>query len=168
MAISKEIWEWRNPGTWLIMSNVGSITRCTLAKFKTLKGKSKPGDNQLYKILIAESVILIWHLRNQRVRANLPKDAWPTKEEVRNKWISRISAKLTLDWASTNKKYRSSATKKSIVLKTWSGTLKNKHTLPDDWINMPRVLVGMDYQGQRERECISLLCQPVEPPWITY
>jgi hypothetical protein len=51
----------------------------------------------LYKILIAKSAMLIWHLRNQRVCTDLPKDAWPTKEEVRNKWISRINAKLTLD-----------------------------------------------------------------------
>ena len=146
------------------MSNVGSVTRCALAKFITPKGKPKPGDNQLYKIVIAESAMLIWQLRNQRVCADLPKDAWPTKEEVRNKWISRINAKLTLDRASTNKKYGPSATKKSIVLKMWSGTLKNENALPDDWINTPRVLVGMDYQGQRERESISLSCQPAEPP----
>ena len=118
----------------------------------------------MYKILIVESTMLIWHPRNQRVCANLPKDTWPAKEEVRNKWVSRINAKLTLDRASTNKKYGSFTTKKSIVLKTWSGTLKNEHTLPDNWINMPRVLVDMDYQGQRERESISLSRQPVEPP----
>ena len=146
------------------MSHIGSITRCALTKFKTLKGKPKPGDNRLYKILIAESTMLIWHLRNQRVCANLPKDTWPTKEEVGNKWISRINTKLTLDRASTNKKYGSSATKKSIVLKTWSGILKNEHTLPDDWINTPGVLVGMDHQGQRERESDSLSRQRAEPP----
>ena len=111
----------------------------------------------MYKILIAESVMLIWHLRNQRVCADLPKDTWPTKEEVRNKWIPRINAKFTLDRASSNKKYRSSATKKSIVLKTWSGTLKNEHTLPDDWLNMPGDVPRMRQRsvGIRRSKCKS-------------
>ena len=143
--LAKEIWERKNPGTWPMMNNVGSITRCALANFKTPKGKPKPGDNRLYKILIAKSAMLIWHLRSQRICADLPKDAWPRREEVRNKWITRINAKLTLDCVSTNKKYRFFATKKSIVLKTWSRALKSEHTLPDDWINTLGVLVGMDY-----------------------
>ena len=48
--------------------------------------------------------------------------------------------------------YGSFATKKNLVLKTWSGTLKNENTLPDDWINMPGVLVGVEYRKQRGRE----------------
>ena len=55
----KETWELRNPRTWPNMNNIGSITRCALVNFKTPGGKPRPGDNCLYKILIAESTMLI-------------------------------------------------------------------------------------------------------------
>lgn len=55
----------------------------------------------------------------------------------------------------------------SPLKKTWSRTLKNKHTLPDNWINTPEVLVGMYYCEQRGREGIQPVHLPVEPPWST-
>ena len=83
-------------------------------------GKPKPGDNRLFKILyIAESTMLIWFLKNQRVCANLAEEDWPTKEVIRSKWISRINTRLTLDRASAHTKHGSLATKKNLVLKTW-------------------------------------------------
>lgn len=87
----------RNPNTWPTMRNIGSITRCTLANFKTQRGKQKLGDNCLFKLLLAKSTMLIWFLRNWRVCANLAEEDWPTREVIRSKWISRINTRLTLD-----------------------------------------------------------------------
>ena len=93
----REVQEKRNPDTWQRMNNIGSITRCAFTNFKTKDGKPKPGDNCLYKILIAESATLIWHLRNQRICKITSEDSWPSKEEVRIKWITRINMRLTID-----------------------------------------------------------------------
>ena len=78
--------------------------------------------------------------------------------------MTKINARLTLDCTSTHQKFGSDATKKDVVLKTWSRTLKNKNTFPDDWINMPRVLLGVEYYEWRGRESTQLLQQPMEPP----
>lgn len=150
--MAQEVWELRNPGTWPRMKNIGAITRCASANFKTEDGKIKPGDNRLFKILIAESTTLIWLLRNRRVCDDLEEEKWPTKEEIRARWISRINARLTIDRAATHKKYGPLATKKDIVLRTWSGTLKDEHLLPDNWINTPGVLVGMEIREHRVRD----------------
>ena len=126
--LAREIWEQRNPNTWSRMNNIGSITRCAFTNFKMKGGKPKPGDNHLYKILIAKLAMLIWHLRNQRICENTSENTWPMRKELRVKWISRINARLTMDHVSTQNKYGPSTTRRDLVLKTWSGTLKNKHT----------------------------------------
>lgn len=56
-----------------------------MVNFKTREGKPKSGDNRLYKILIAESAMLIWSLRNQRVCNDLDKDAWAYERRSENK-----------------------------------------------------------------------------------
>ena len=63
--------------------------------------------------------------------------------------------KTTIDHALTQIKYGPSATRRDLVLTTWSGTLKNKHSLPDNWINTPGVLVGMKY-CKREGKVINV------------
>lgn len=160
--LARELWEKRNPGTWPRMKNIGSITRCAFANFRGADRKPKPGDNRLYKILIAESATLIWLLRNKRVVGELAEDDWPTKEEIRARWIARINARLSTDRASTHKKYGTLATKRKIVLQTWSGTLKDETNLPDDWINEPGVLVGMEYR-ERPGERSNRPPMPADP-----
>ena len=151
------------PNTWPRMNNIGGITRCAFTNFKMKEGKSKPGDNCLYKIWIAKLVMLIWHLSNQRICKIPTDDSWPTREEVRVKWITRMNTRLTIDHMSTQKKYGPSATRRDLVLKTWSGALKNEHTLPDDWINTPGVLVGMEFCERRGKESNWPMKLPAEP-----
>ena len=128
----KEVWGWRNSSTWLKMNNIGSVIRFTLTNFKTQKRIPKLGDNHLFKILIAKSLMLIWYLRNQRICGHTTENTWPTEEDMRARWIVKINVRLTIDRASTHNKFGPLTTKKDLVLKTWSGTLKNEHTLPDD------------------------------------
>jgi hypothetical protein len=50
----------------------------------------------------------------------------------------------------TNKKYETKAILAKTVLYTWSGTLQNELSLPENWINCSGVLVGI---------------RPSEQPW---
>ena len=72
--------------------------------------------------------------------------------------------RLTIDCAFDTKKYGPFTTRKDLVLKTWSGTLKNEHSLPDNWINAPCVLVGMEYCKRDGRESNCYMSLPMEPP----
>lgn len=51
---------------------------------------------------------------------------------------------MTLDIASTHKRYDNLTIKKSLVLRTWKNTLKDEENLPDDFIKHAGVLVGID------------------------
>lgn len=62
--LARELWEQRNLNTWPSMKNAGNITGCTFMNFKTQSRKPKIRDNWLYKILITESTMLIWIIRN--------------------------------------------------------------------------------------------------------
>ena len=42
-----------------------------------------------------------------------------------------------------NKKYETKAISAKTVLYTWSGTLQNESSLPENWINCSGVLVGI-------------------------
>ncbi|KAF8224217.1 hypothetical protein L208DRAFT_1410646 [Tricholoma matsutake] len=67
----KEVWElakqmraqksleWRQP--W-----IGNIISCALTEFKNNDGKSPPGANRLWRILISKSAHLIWKLCCER------------------------------------------------------------------------------------------------------
>ncbi|KAF8224742.1 hypothetical protein L208DRAFT_471264 [Tricholoma matsutake] len=44
----------------------------------------------------------------------------------------------------TSPKFEMKAMSKELVLETWKGTLHKEDGLPDDWMGVARVLVGMD------------------------
>ena len=161
--LARELWELRNLNT--AMKNIGSITRCTFTNFKTWREKPRISNNWLYKILIAESAMLIWTIRNWRVCKNITENNWLTREEIRVRWATRINKRLTLDHTSTHQKYGSYTTKKDVVLKTLSGTFKNENSLPDNWINMPGVLVGIGCHehGGRGRGSNRLMQEQCSP-----
>ena len=126
------------------MRNVGAILGVGAASFK--KGnKSLAGDNRLFKILIVESVMLIWTIRLDKYKDK----PMPTREEIRAKWVMKMNKRLKTDRASTHQKFGKLATNRELVLKTWSGTLQGESNLSDDWVDVSRVLVGVDMREQR-------------------
>src|SRR5260221_7496762 len=65
-------------------------------------------------------------------------------QEVRNLALSTVNSCLEQDRILTSKKrYGKSALPEDLVLKMWSGTLQNKHSLPENWLQASRVLVGI-------------------------
>ncbi|KAJ7610021.1 hypothetical protein DFH06DRAFT_1016885 [Mycena polygramma] len=122
--------------------SLGTILGCGLAEFRDDGGKLKRGTQRLYRILISESAYLIWRLRNDRV---ISRDGVPaTEDEITNKWKFAINQRLQMDKLMANRplKGKRPALAPPLVLETWSKTLDNERSLPDNWLREPRVLVG--------------------------
>ncbi|KAJ7844052.1 hypothetical protein B0H13DRAFT_2239235 [Mycena leptocephala] len=59
--LAQEMWQKKHP-TWLVLS-MGSILGCGLASIRDDKGRKLPGATRLYRILVSESMYLIWKIR---------------------------------------------------------------------------------------------------------
>ncbi|KAJ7090686.1 hypothetical protein C8R44DRAFT_955817 [Mycena epipterygia] len=122
--------------------SLGTVLGCGLAEFRDDKGKVRRGTQRLYRILISESAYLIWKLRNDRV---ISRDGAPaSEEEILNKWKFTVNQRLQIDKVLANRPIRGKrpALARKVVLETWSGMLDNENSLPADWLQEPRVLVG--------------------------
>ncbi|KAJ7724824.1 hypothetical protein DFH07DRAFT_871826 [Mycena maculata] len=93
---------------------------------------SLPARNRFFTIIVSTSMHLIRNLRNTRV-LQTPTPA--SKIEIHNCWVSLMNFALRRDQLLTNQT--------KFVLETWSGTLLDEDSLPDDWIKSEGVLVGI-------------------------
>ncbi|KAJ7462840.1 hypothetical protein FB451DRAFT_1043521 [Mycena latifolia] len=137
--LAERLWKFRYP-TWPKL-NWGLLLGCGLAKFKSPRGKSVPAQNRFFTILVSTSMKLIWNLRNERV---FETHTAASETEIHNRWVSLMNAALKRDKLLTNRaRLGSLATKRQLVLHTWSGTLLDEDSLPDDWTRSEGVLVGI-------------------------
>ncbi|KAJ7772665.1 hypothetical protein DFH07DRAFT_733919 [Mycena maculata] len=137
--LTERFWRLRYP-RWPKL-NWGLLLGCGLARFISSKGKILPAKNRFFTIIVSTSMHLIWNLRNTRV-LQAPTPA--SSIEIHNRWVSQMNSALRRDQLLTNRtKFGPLALKKQLVLKTWSGTLLDKDSLPDDWIKSEGVLVGI-------------------------
>ncbi|KAJ7318042.1 hypothetical protein DFH08DRAFT_715144, partial [Mycena albidolilacea] len=100
------------------------------------------GTQRLYRILMSKSAYQIWLIRNNRV---ISRDGAPAPEdEIIKKWKFSINQRLQVDKSLANRPIRGKhpALAQKLVLETWSGTLDNEDSLPANWLQEPRVLVG--------------------------
>ncbi|KAJ7494971.1 hypothetical protein FB451DRAFT_1477336 [Mycena latifolia] len=141
-SLVKDLWL-RKHHTWSELS-LGNILGCGLANFEDEKGRRLPDAARLYRIIVSESLFVIWKIRNECV---ISRGGEPLPEAlIHNKWLHAINMRLHFDCVLTNfAKYgKQNSIKPSLVLQTWSSTLMNEEELPDNWIiNQPRVLVGI-------------------------
>jgi hypothetical protein len=132
---------WRLRYTAWPKLNWGILLGCTLAKFKSPKGNTLPAQNRFFTIIVSTSMYLIWKLRNERVFETFTP---ATSHEIHNRWVATINSALKRDRLLANRaRFGSLAIKKQLVLNTWSGTLLDEDSLPDDWIKSKGVLVGI-------------------------
>ncbi|KAJ7896822.1 hypothetical protein B0H13DRAFT_2234446 [Mycena leptocephala] len=129
--LAQEMWQKKHP-TWPVLS-MGSILGCGLASIR---------DNKLYRILVSESMYLIWKIQCDSVIGRGGESLSET--EIHNRWISLMNEHLTIDRLLTDKiTYgKQASVPRLLVLQTWSKTLKNEDKIPDDWLREPEVLVG--------------------------
>ncbi|KAK0459132.1 uncharacterized protein EV420DRAFT_1269519, partial [Desarmillaria tabescens] len=76
------------------------------------------------------SARLVWKIRNDRVINDKPHY---TAREIEQRWTHAINRRMKLDSIpSDQKKFKRKAIQKSLVLKTWQGTLLKESSLPED------------------------------------
>ncbi|KAJ7149858.1 hypothetical protein C8R43DRAFT_951819 [Mycena crocata] len=140
-ALAREFWG-KKHAIWPQLS-LGGILGCSLATFKDEKNRQIPSTARLYRILITESLFLIWKLRCESVIQH--DGAPPTEREVQNRWIWTINERLNIDRSLTNslKFDKQYSLPYSLVLETWKGILKDEAELPENWISKSEVLVGI-------------------------
>ena len=142
---AREMWPYEE-GTWLEIS-IGTIIGCNVLQVeitKTTKDnrgreqttrKHDQGATRLLKILISESVYLIWTLRC--TKAIRGQDH--SQSEVEAAWHSVINRRLSEDKILATKVLRKSPYINT-VKNTWGTALLKRHRdLPDNWINRNEV-----------------------------
>ncbi|KAJ7174703.1 ribonuclease H-like protein, partial [Mycena filopes] len=145
--LAKEFWGKKHP-QWPQLS-LGGILGCSLAVFEDEKKRVLPATARLYRILITESMYLIWKIRNESVIVHNGEP--PAENEIHNKWVRTMNDRLEIDVSLTNdiKFDKQYSLKPALVLETWRGTLKNEGSMPRNWLRQPEVLVGIASKGSR-------------------
>ncbi|KAG1860931.1 hypothetical protein F4604DRAFT_1588177 [Suillus subluteus] len=142
-SLAEELWR-KCETTWPNIS-LGTILGCGIINFKNDKGKSIDGKSCLFKILTTESAHLIWKLRCERaIKYEGNEEKYHSDYKIHNRWIRSMNTRLKFDKILTDsRKFKKGALKESIVLNTWSGVLRDKQNLPDNWTKKVGVLVGI-------------------------
>ena len=123
----------------------GQILGCALASFRDQRGKLMNGNSRLYRIVVSESVYLIWKLRCEwRIERGEDQARLHAESEIVARWLHMINGRLRLDclMAST-RRYGRKAVNRDMVERTWRNVLHDERGLPDDWVLDSGVLVGM-------------------------
>ena len=123
----------------------GQILGCALASFRDRGGKLMNGNSRLYRIVVSESVYLIWKLRCEwRIERGEDQARLHAESEIVARWLHMINGRLRLDclMAST-RRYGQKAVNRDMVERTWRNVLHDERGLPDDWVLDSGVLVGM-------------------------
>ncbi|KAJ7506311.1 hypothetical protein B0H11DRAFT_1707133 [Mycena galericulata] len=107
-------------------------------------GSKRLRASRLYRIIISESLYMIWKIRCDCVIGKGGQSL--SNSEIHNKWLHAINERLKFDCILTNhSRYGKNVSIKPIlVLQTWSSTLKNEEDLPENWLKEPKVLVGIE------------------------
>jgi hypothetical protein len=107
--------------------------------------KEARGLNRFYKIIMVTSMQYIWALRCER---RIPRGNDPlkkhTEDEIHNRWVAKMNHRLSIDqMLSSESRFDKKALPIKLVLDTWKGTLADEQTLPNNWIQLSGVLVGI-------------------------
>ncbi|KAF5344335.1 hypothetical protein D9758_013247 [Tetrapyrgos nigripes] len=139
---TQKLWEKKSEKQWYRPGIGAIIGAATGEVINSQTGRRISGETRLWRILITESAYLIWVLRCERVIANDNKPF--TEEEIENRWWKMINERFKLDARMTSKKYEGKAISRKLVEDTWKGLLHDEEHLPEDWINLAVVLVGIE------------------------
>ncbi|TDL17429.1 ribonuclease H-like protein [Rickenella mellea] len=129
---------WKRP-------TIGSLLGCGLVDIRDEEGKRKTGATRLYRIVVSESMHLVWKLRCEwRISRGADPERVHTVNEIQTRWLKALDTRLRLDGLMTDKRrYGSKALSLNRVRKTWEGVLQDDHRLPDTWPRYTEGLVGI-------------------------
>jgi len=142
-TLANELWNKRS--TNRIPTSFGAILGCCLSNYKKQNGKPDKGLNRLFRIIVSESMYMIWKIRCERTIAwnNDPTKTHST-HEIHNKWLQAINSRLRMDSVQTdNKIFKKKTIEPKTVLKTWKNCLKDDLHETRNWCGKTGVLVGI-------------------------
>ena len=142
-SLAYELWSKRSQTP--IPRNYSALLGCCLANFKKPNGEPDKGLNRLFRILISESMYMIWKIR---CKCTITWNNDPTKfhsaPEIHNKWLQVINTRLKMDSIQTNNKiFKKKTINPKIVLQTWEKCLKDNLHQTRNWCGKMGVLVGI-------------------------
>ena len=142
-TLANELWNKRSQTA--IPTSYGTLLGCCLSNFKKQNGKSDKGLNRLFRIIVSESMYMIWKIRCERT---IMWDNDPTKThsayEIHNKWLQAINTRLKMDSVQTNTKiFKKKTLDPKTVLRTWKNCLKDNLHETRNWCGKTGVLVGI-------------------------
>ncbi|EIN07927.1 hypothetical protein PUNSTDRAFT_69359 [Punctularia strigosozonata HHB-11173 SS5] len=139
--LAEKLWKEKTNRRWPGTS-FGTILAGEMA---SLKGDRDGSASRFLKIIIATSSHLIWVIRcERRIQRGEHPEKRHTANEIHNRWVAKVNHRLHLDQAMANKRrYESKAVSRKTVLATWSGTLLEEESLPENWIRKDAVLVSI-------------------------
>ena len=129
----------------LIPENYGALLGCCLTNFKKPSGEPDKGLNRLFRIIISESMYMIWKIRCERtITWNNDPARSHSVSEIHNKWLQAINARLKMDSVQTNNRiFKKKTINPKIVLQTWEHCLKDNLHQTRNWCGKTGVLVGI-------------------------
>jgi ribonuclease HI len=146
----EQIWNlanelWKKRSNIPIPSNYGALLGCCLTKFKKNNGKPDKGLNRLFRIIVTESMYMIWKIRCERtITWGNDPTKFHTKHEIHNKWLLAMNTRLKMDSLNTNNKvFKKKSIEAKVVLKTWKNCLKDNVHDTKNWCGKTGVLVGI-------------------------
>ncbi|EIW59710.1 uncharacterized protein TRAVEDRAFT_122133 [Trametes versicolor FP-101664 SS1] len=109
------------------------------------KGDVVVGKTRGARIILTEAVHTIWALRCERV---VGWEATPERRHAAQEVLNRIGGKLNkrvqMDQGATNvRTHKKRAIGKAKVSETWRGILQAESEIPEDWMHLTGVLVGI-------------------------
>ncbi|KAK0209799.1 hypothetical protein IW262DRAFT_1281216, partial [Armillaria fumosa] len=133
--LAQELWEMQGQ-KWITQTS-GVALGSMLIQIKLANGKVDRAATRMYRILITETVHMIWkegphsHQRIQQSDEDVEK--WHSCEEIKRMWLDAMNHRLTIDQLLVNKcRFGLKALTKVLVLSMWRGTLYNERSLPED------------------------------------
>ncbi len=122
---------WRNKMKSELVITKGTIMSCGVQPPTAHRSTQREPQKGSQQILVSESAHLIWRLWNECV---INEQQSYSDHKIEQHWLSALNRRLHTDCLLTNKKkYNKKAILKSVVLRTWQGTLRNEKSLPENW-----------------------------------
>src|SRR5260221_2503595 len=108
-----------------------------LLKIRSANGKIRTGTTRLFLIAASECAFLLWKARCKRLLDDdeESRNRIPVPQEIRNRMIATLNDRLGRDCILTSwKRHQSQAL---------PGNLRNKPSLPENWLKVNGALVGI-------------------------
>lgn len=141
--LAAELWN-KTDFKWPSMSHTEALTFGMRRWRRKGSKEEEQSANRLWRILISESIHLIWKLRCERKIQHEGEVGWTHHASaIQSRWMYALNSRLLLDREMARPRRAHRPIPADLVLNTWVSTLKDKDSLPKDWQKKPWVLVGI-------------------------